>query len=58
MKFTKGSEGAVLNLSPSSFEKYNQMVVIEGTANWHINFDGQVNEQNKRWLLYESGRCN
>lgn len=58
MKFTKGSEGAVLNLSPSSFEKYNQMVVIEGTANWHINFDGQVNEQNKHWLLYESGRCN
>lgn len=55
----KGSQGAMLNTSPSTFEKYNQKGIIEETANQHIDYlDDQDNEQHKHWLLYENGRCN
>lgn len=34
------------------------MVVIEGTANWHINFDGQVNKQNTGYYMKEEDIIN
>jgi len=47
VKLMKGTYDAMLNLSIRTSEKCNQMGRIEKTANCHINFDGQVNEQHK-----------
>lgn len=58
MKLLKGSEGTMFNLSPSTTEVCNTMGTREEIPKWHINFDGQGNEQQKHWLLYESGMCN
>lgn len=47
----------MLHLNPSTTEMCNTMGIRE-ISKWHIKFDGQGNEQQKHWLLYESGMCN